>query len=409
VTPDQPLHGIRIVAALSGLELFGLERENINVFQTLRAAGATIRVGVNAREDGGAVGAALRDLGFETFALPFSNQWSKQWLRQYPLSVWEKFRAVVACSRRFRQAIRELQATHVYLPSALVYSYVSLALSVSRMPLVFRMGDCPPTDSRFNLRIWRMAARRSGQIVAISDYVRRSIIAEGASADRVSVIYNAAGMVEGSDDPPGRVVAADGAWQPRLVYVGQLAEQKGVRVLVRGFALLVARFPDVTLTIVGGSMYQQAYRQEIERVIAELGLQSRVQLVGQVANPSPYYREADVHVAPSLWQEALGTVVLEAKRLSTPSVIFRTGGMPEMINHGADGVICEEKTPESLAAGIGWLLEDRERCAAAGRAARQDYLLRFGPERFARQWEAVFANGVAREVREPASARGRLV
>ena len=53
-------------------------------------------------------------------------------------------------------------------------------------------------------------------------------------------------------------------------------------------------------------------------------------------------------------------------------------------------MICEEKTPEALAAGIASLLEDEDRRRAAGRAAREDFEARFGPERFARQWAEVF-------------------
>jgi glycosyltransferase involved in cell wall biosynthesis len=397
------------VAALNSLELFGLERENIDVFKTLAAAGATIRVGVNARDDGGATGEAVRAVGFETFPLPFSNQWSKKWLRQYPLSVWEKFSAVAVCSWRFRRAIEELQATHAYLPSALIFSYVSLALWTSRIPLVYRMGDCPPIDSPFNLRVWRLAARRSRTIVANSEFVRSSILAQGIPADRLSLIYSVAATVRERDAAPRPAGCPDGCRRPRVVFVGQMAEHKGVRVLLQAVELLSARFPDLTLKIVGGSPYQQAFRQEMERLVAGTDLQSRVELVGQVADPSAYYEEADVHVAPSLWEEPLGTVVLEAKRLGTPSVIFRSGGLPEMVNHGVDGVICEEKTPASLAAGIAWLLEDHERCEAAGRAARQDYLLRFGPERFTEQWAAVFVNGQGRGVGETASADGRLV
>ena len=70
------LAGVRVLAALNGLELFGQERENIEVYKTLRGLGAIVCVGVNALEDGGDVGRQLRDLGFATFPLPFSNQWS---------------------------------------------------------------------------------------------------------------------------------------------------------------------------------------------------------------------------------------------------------------------------------------------------------------------------------------------
>jgi glycosyltransferase involved in cell wall biosynthesis len=307
--------------------------------------------------------------------------------------VYEKLKAVAVCSRRFHRAIQDLQATHAYLPSSFAYSYVSLALAASRVPLVYRAGDSPPFDSPFNLRVWQLAARRSAKIVAISEFIRRTIIVAGAARERVSVIYNIAPRGATSDTGAGHPGSLDDRRPRQLVYVGQMAEFKGVRVLVQAFPLLAARFPDLTLKIVGGSRYQEGFRGEIERMIADGGLQSRIDLVGHVDDPGPYYRAADVHVAPSLCDEALGCVVLEAKREGIPSVIFRSGGLPETLTDGVDGVICQEKTPESLASGIAWLLEDRERRGAAGRAAREDYRLRFGPERFAEQWAAVFAGG----------------
>jgi glycosyltransferase involved in cell wall biosynthesis len=397
VTPGQPLRGIRVVAALPGLELFGQERENIEVFNALREAGAIVWVGVNAAEGGGAAGEEVRALGFTSFALPFSNQWSWKWLRKYPLSVYEKFKAVAVCSRRFHRALRDLHATHAYLPSSLAYSYVSLALAASRVPLVYRAGDSPPFDSPFNLRVWRLAARRSAKIVAISEFIRRTILVAGAAPERVSVIYNVAPRAATADTGAGHPGSLDDGRPRQLVYVGQMAEFKGLRVLVQAFPLLAERFPDLTLKIVGGSRYQESFRRELERMIADGGLQSRIDLVGHVDDPGLFYRAADVHVAPSLCDEALGCVVLEAKREGIPSVVFRSGGLPETLTDGVDGVICPEKTPVSLASGIAWLLEDRERRAAAGRAARENYLRRFGPERFAQQWAALFTDGSARE------------
>ena len=385
-----PLRGTRILAAINGLELFGHQRGNIEVLKTLRESGADIRVGVEVAEEGGAVGAELRRFGFDTLLLPFGCQWSRQWLAQDPRDLWRKTAAVARCSRRFHAAMRGMRPTHLYIGSPLTFSYLCLALAASRVPLVYRMGDCPPVDSPFNLRIWRLAAMRSARIVANSGFVRRSAIAAGAPPQRVSVIYGVA--------PSTGPVAADTAHAgasatgrcKRLVYVGQFSEHKGIRVLVQALSILAKRFPDLGLDVVGESRYEGAFRREIEELVHTLGLAGAVSLVGQVADPSRFYREAAVHVAPSIWEEPLANVVLEAKREGIPSVVFRAGGLPEVVRHGVDGVICEERTPESLASGLAWLLEDDERCRAAGRAAREDYVRRFGPERFAREWTAVF-------------------
>ena len=77
---------------------------------------------------------------------------------------------------------------------------------------------------------------------------------------------------------------------------------------------------------------------------------------------------------------------------------------------GVDGVICEEKTPEALAAGIASLLEDEDRRRAAGRAAREDFEARFGPERFARQWAEVFLRPPdGHDVMTPAGERASVI
>ncbi len=176
----------------------------------------------------------------------------------------------------------------------------------------------------------------------------------------------------------------------RIVYVGSIAEQKGVRQLVQAFALLRFRFPELVLDVVGGSRYDAQFRGEVSSLIDDAGLGGCIIMHGQQANPTPYYRNAVIHVAPSMWEEPSANVVVEAKREGVPSVVFRSGGLPELVRNGVDGVICAEKTPEALAGGIASLLENEERRRAAGRAAREDFEARFGPERFARQWAEIF-------------------
>ena len=395
-----------MLAALNGLELFGHERGNIEVYKAIRSLGAEVTVAVNAIENGGDVGRHLRDLSFPTIPLAFGNQWSLKWLKQYPMSVFSKVLSVLGCSVKLRSMISERRPTHVLLGNSLAYSYLSLALATCKVPMVYRMGDGPPFDSPFNLRIWRRAIRRTTHAVAISEFVQREAISGGLPAGRVSVIYNLAPSGgELSESRSVEPLVAGEAFR-RIIFVGAVAEHKGVRQLVQAFALLRRQFPDLVLDVVGGSRYDAQFRSEVTRLVDEAGLKSYVVMHGQQADPTPFYRRAHVHVAPSLWEEALGNVVVEAKREGVPSVVFRSGGLPELVRSGVDGVICEEKTPEALAAGIASLLENEERRRAAGRAAREDFEARFGPERFARQWAEVFLRqpgGARRDDTRPAS------
>jgi glycosyltransferase involved in cell wall biosynthesis len=373
--------GHRVLAALNGLELFGHERGNIEVFKVLREMGAEVMVGVNASECGGEVALHLQQLGFVTFTLPFSNQWSRQWLTQHPSSIYEKVKAVVACSWVFHEAIRKFRPSHIHLGSSLVYSYVSLALALCKVPLVYRMGDCPPVDSPFNLRIWRMAMMRASQVVAVSEFVRES--ASRAGVRNISVIHNLA--------PSRPISASEDAHAPNdgtinLLYVGAVAEHKGLMPLLEALSRLAPGIAELRLDIVGGSQYDTQFRNQLKQLVSSRQLDNRVRFCGQVDDPASFYARAAVHVAPSICEEALGNVVLESKREGTPSVIFPSGGLPEMVRHGVDGYTCREKSVDALEEGLRWMLADMDRLKRMGVAAREDSEARFGSERFTKQW-----------------------
>jgi len=384
---NEILSGMRVLSVLNGLELFGHERGNIEVFKTLRNMGARVMVGVNAKQDNH-VRDELHRLRIETFALPFGPQWSIRWVKKHPTIALTNFLAVLQCSWIFSRVIRSFKPTHAHLGSPLAYSYVSLALGLYGTPLVYRMGDCPPVDSPFNLRIWRMAMRRSARIVANSEFVRNAALAVGVEPRKISVIHNLApGRAEESGPTLGLPVEPG---QEAIVYVGQIAEHKGVRLLIEAFVALAADYPTLRLDIVGGSRYDSAFRIELERLISAKGLQERVCLHGYVSEPASHFKLAVLHVAPSLWEEPFANVVLEAKKAGTPSVIFPSGGLPEMVRHQVDGYICREKSAGALVEGLRWMLSDVARLERMGVAAQEDLENRFGKQRFVDAWAEVY-------------------
>lgn len=382
-----PLAGVRVLAALNGHELFGHERGNIEVFKALRTQGAEIIVGTNAHGENH-VAAELKRLGFVTFPLPFSNQWSLMWLKKHPLSIGEKLSAVMTCSRIFVRHLRRFDPTHIHLGSPLAYSYLSLALARARTPLIYRMGDCPPVDSPFNLCLWRMAIRRSCKVVANSNFVGTRAVAAGADARKVTVIHS---LAPSRDDGDARPVQIDASFaSDRMIYVGQIAQHKGLVPLVEAFVKLAADFPALKLDLVGGSQYDEAFRGSLRAILTNNALENRVCFYGQVDDPSSLIRRAAIHVAPSIFDEPFGNVVLEAKREGTPSIIFPSGGLPEMVRHQVDGYICRQKTADALAEAVRWLLADEMRLRRLRAAARDDFDARFGEARFRHAWADIY-------------------
>lgn len=104
-------------------------------------------------------------------------------------------------------------------------------------------------------------------------------------------------------------------------------------------------------------------------------------------------QNATVHCCPSLpaQREAFGLVNIEAKQAGLPTVCFRVGALPELIEHRVNGWVCAEVSAPALAEGLDFILSDTERAREMGEAARIS-AQRFDRAGFAAAWNDVFAS-----------------
>jgi glycosyltransferase involved in cell wall biosynthesis len=96
------------------------------------------------------------------------------------------------------------------------------------------------------------------------------------------------------------------------------------------------------------------------------------------------YSAADVFIAPSI-QDNLPNTVMEAAACGTPSVAFKIGGLPDLVEHGRTGYLARPFETDDLAKGIALLLGDDEKRAELGEAARHKVVAEFALERIARR------------------------
>jgi len=134
---------------------------------------------------------------------------------------------------------------------------------------------------------------------------------------------------------------------PRFVYLGRLAREKGVDVLLRAFAALVAHVPDARLRIVGAGPLDAVLRAEAER----LGLGSVVEFVGQASREQvdAELESAWALVAPSLWAEPFGIIALEALARGVPVIATKGGGFEETVNEPSTGILVPPGEERALA------------------------------------------------------------
>ena len=220
---------------------------------------------------------------------------------------------------------------------------------------------------------WRECVDR---FVAPSEFTRRKLAAAGLPAERIAVKPNPVAD-PGPPGPPGR-----GA-----VYVGRLSPEKGVGLLLDAWRTLPGAPP---LAIAGDGPEAARLR---ERAAGMPG----VRFLGEVPRErvTALLAEAAFAVAPSLWYEVFPVAVAEAMASGRAVVASDAGALPELVEHGAHGLLFRSGDAQSLATACHRLLEDAPLAATLGREARARYEDELAPEPGTRRLLALYAEVMA--------------
>lgn len=161
----------------------------------------------------------------------------------------------------------------------------------------------------------------------------------------------------------------------RLLFVGRCERRKGAHILLDALPELLAAHPDWECHLVGNDQVPLAEggtlkSQFLERQRGAPWL-SRVIFHGSVAEAElqQHYQRCDLFVAPSLF-ESFGLIYHEAMQYGKPVVGCSTGGVPETVAHGVEGLLVPPGQAAALRDALAQLMGDaglRERMGAAGR------------------------------------------
>jgi glycosyltransferase involved in cell wall biosynthesis len=152
----------------------------------------------------------------------------------------------------------------------------------------------------------------------------------------------------------------DKAWTAttlRLLFVGECAPRKGLTYLVQSLSKL--RGVDFQLDIAGRYSRDDPYFKQIQQIITARQLDDRITWLGFVRHPQLRARllDCDVFVCPSL-SEGFGMAVAEAIACGRPIVAAKVGAIPELVDHGRNGLLVEPADPASLASAIDQLAKN---------------------------------------------------
>jgi glycosyltransferase involved in cell wall biosynthesis len=240
-------------------------------------------------------------------------------------------------------------------------------------------------------------------VLGVSDFIAGGVRHHfPALAHRCRHVYNGADIALFARPPNVRP-------QPKqLLFVGRLAPEKGIHVLLDAFHIVRARHPDAHLKLIGPELVVSrealfpncedphvlrldplfrpgAYAELLRAKVSEFpsGSLSFLNQGMRFVDLVPHYHSASIFVFPSVCEEACPLPPIEAMASGVPVVATRDGPLPELVEDGRNGLLVDRSNPRALADAILQLLDDPARRDAMAQSAFEHASTRFSWDRIA--------------------------
>ena len=183
--------------------------------------------------------------------------------------------------------------------------------------------------------ITRHFLKNADGILAISDFVKQRIAeCYKISEEKIKRIYN------GTDLRNFELSANDSHKQCVLIYVGRLVEEKGVQYTIRALAR-IAENNSWHFSVVG----EGSFRENLEQLVNELGLEKKVEFLGNQRNIPELLSKADIflHIPYDVeYEEGFGIAMVEAMAAGLICVGSNSGALPELIDDEQSGYLIKD-------------------------------------------------------------------
>jgi glycosyltransferase involved in cell wall biosynthesis len=265
----------------------------------------------------------------------------------------------------------------IYANSQKAFVLAAVASILARRPLVWHLHDIVD-GAHFGMAQRRLqvalANRWAARVIVPSEAAAAAFVAGGGRNNLVEIIPN--GIDVARDDRPRCELRRDlGLPDGSLVGVfSRLAPWKGQHVVLQA----LTKLPNVRCILAGEALFgEQAYASRLRDLVAELGLEGRVQFLGH-RNDVPLLMQAvDVMIHPSVRPEPFGRTLVEAMLAEVPVIATDTGAASDILEGGAAGTLVAPNDPDVLAAAAMRILAQPEahtgQLAYAATRARTQY------------------------------------
>jgi glycosyltransferase involved in cell wall biosynthesis len=272
------------------------------------------------------------------------------------------------------------------MPREMLFAWLAKLLQPTSKVLLFYRGWDWTALEAIKASPWKRALflashKRVDRVLLLSSAFKSALVAEGVPGRKIHVVST---MFEGDKLRP--VLAGVTSKEPELVvFMARFLPAKGGAETIEAFARVARDHPQARLVMAG----EGPDRPRLEALVDQLGLHAKVQFTGYVAGEAKMrlLARAQVFVLPTTHPEGMPNAVLEAMAAGDVIITTPVGGIPDVVQNGANGTLLRSPDPAELEQEIRRYLDQPQ--LAEDISARNR-------EKAWRLWESgVVANGIA--------------
>ncbi|MDP8230012.1 MAG: glycosyltransferase family 4 protein [Candidatus Gorgyraea atricola] len=214
----------------------------------------------------------------------------------------------------------------------------------------FRIRDCIPKKDYFGLKD---ILRKVDLFIAPSRFLRNKFIEFGVSPQKIVYCDNGMDLSLFADNEK------TGSSRIRFGFIGTFIPSKGLHILIKAFNRI--RAGKATLRIYGKSPMNNGIFNYYHKIKIMTRRNKNIRFMGAFdkSEVSKIFKEIDVLVFPSLWEENSPLVLHEAMLTGTPVIVSDIGGVSELVKNGKDGLFFDAGDVDSLYCKMKMFAEDR--------------------------------------------------
>ena len=294
-----------------------------------------------------------------------------------------------------RQGIDVLLAN--YGPTGVVLQPICSALSI---PLVVHFHGYDAHSNAVmtaNVEAYRELGRCAATVVVVSEFMAERLEAAGIPGSKIR-------LVRYGVEPRRFEVGAQSPDRPVFLAVGRFVDKKAPNLTVMAFKEVHGRLPKARMVFVGDGVLLES----TQNLALALGLGDAVEFPGRLSNAevTERMRGATVFVQHSLTPrvgpaagdcEGTPVAVIEAMMSGVPVVATRHAGIGEIITHGRNGYLVEERDVAAMSDAMIRLAESPETAKAMGRAGQLEAMEHYSAESYVDRLQRILESAARRE------------